>query len=223
MSLTAQSLIDRFQAQIAPDDTEEFLRILTEADSRLLSAGRWAWTRSQLTLTPDEDRMVALPPEYESIVACRIESLPIGVTWQETEFLPEGPGVIPITGYRGRLVDQGITTTLGDDDSDDVNERFYKLCDASVEEIYVLARYAPVPPLSDPTERVHCPSMTALKQMMLAVIYEEANNIKASMEYRALAIQTLTEEEASYRGSAKEVYKPKPGMRLRRRARINFP
>ena len=53
MPLSAQLLKDRIQDQVARDNDEEFFRLLTAADERLLNMGRWRWTRAAITLVPD--------------------------------------------------------------------------------------------------------------------------------------------------------------------------
>lgn len=224
MPLSVSTLQARLQPQISPGNDAEFMRILSEADERLLAAGRWHWTREPVTLTPDEDRTVQLSSEYESIVGCRLGSVPMGVVWQETEYLADGPGLIPIEGCSGRLVDQGLVDVTEEGSSDPpVFVRFYKVTDTDTLEVSVLARFAPKGLFDDEDNTTLCPSISALKQMMLSVIHEEANNIDLSTAMRNTAINTLNEHEAAYRGIAKEIFKPKLFRRLPFRKRHSFP
>ena len=48
---TVTTLKLKLMAQIAPGNDEEFLRLLQEADDRLLEFGRWKWTRNRIMLT----------------------------------------------------------------------------------------------------------------------------------------------------------------------------
>jgi hypothetical protein len=228
MPLTVQSLKQRYQDLVAPGDNAEFERLLLEADERLLASGRWHWTRKPDSFSPSDDGLIVLPEEYESIVGCRVGGMPQGIVWQETEYLEGGPGEISIEGCSARLVDQGWTDALEDqstsDESDDVITRFrtYKVSDASINEVDALCRFAAITSYASDWAAVLCPSAPAIKQMMLSIVYEEANDTAKSLEYRSLAINTCNEHEKAYRGLANEVFKPLLFQPVRRRSRTNF-
>ena len=76
------ALMSQFQAQIAPGDDDEFLRLLTEADLRLLEFGRWRWTRGRLDLSPASG-VVTLPADYAAILAARVDTVPIDIEDEE--------------------------------------------------------------------------------------------------------------------------------------------
>lgn len=221
MPLSAQILKDRIQNQVARDDEEEFYRLLTEADERLLNMGRWRWTRAAIVLVPDELRMITLPAEYGSIVGCRLSGVARGVAWQELEYMEGGPGLISIEGCDGRLIDQGTAMEPTDDDVD-IEVRRYKVADTDASEVHVLARYAPRW-IADECNELLCPSVAAVKQMVLSIIHEEAGDTKLSMEYQQKARLTLDEQEEAYRGTAKQIFKPSMALPLSRRSRTNFP
>lgn len=228
MPLSVHSLKVKYQDLTAPGDDSEFVRLLLEADERLLSAGRWHWTRQPITLIPDEDGIIELSPIYESIVGCRVGDVPQGIVWQETEYLEGGPGEITIEGCTARLIDQGWTDVLDDnsssDTSDDVTTRVrtYKVSDLSIDGVSALCRFAAKTEYADDYDLTICPVSAALKQMMLSIIYEEANDSQKSLEYRQLALVTIQEHEKAYRGLANEIFKPLMFQPVRYRSRRNF-
>ena len=314
---TAASILEtRYQALVAPGNDIEFFRLLTEADERLLFAGRWHWAREPLSLSV-VDGVVMLPDAYHSIVGARINGHSVGVNWQESEWFEGGPGeFIPIEGASSFLVDQGImenravsimtisgTLTDGSNPvvfpkllSTDVagrwtsnggdaplsgewyrftssppdtvaaekyvdgsgvcgweglyvsnpedavlaplgsetgtpiisvefaSSRVFKLTstNADITTVDVLARYKPAV-IDSSDDFALGPLPAALKQMMLSIIFEEANDSGNAEAYRAKAIRDLNEHEAAYRGSAKRVFKPSQYRPARRRSRHNFP
>lgn len=228
MPLTVLSLKHRYQDLVAPGNDAEFERLLLEADERLLASGRWHWTREPQVLTPDDDGLIALPSQYESIVGCRVGDVPQGVVWQETEYLEGGPGEITIDGCTARLIDQGWSDATDDqstsDEEDDVitRTRTYKVSDASVSEVSALCRFAALTEYDNDYVAVLCPSAPALKQMMLSIVYEEGNATDKSLEYRQLALNTCNEHEKAYRGLANEIFKPLMFQPVRYRSRRNF-
>lgn len=104
---TVTALKGMFQNQISPSDDSEFLRLLTEADMRLLEFGRWGWTRTKATLTPVEG-IITLPTTYASILGARVGKGPVDVFDQDYEFCPGGPGEIDLGHGHSKLIDQGM-------------------------------------------------------------------------------------------------------------------
>lgn len=104
---TVTSLKTSFQAQIAPGDATEFLRILTEADMRLLEYGRWRWTRGRATLTPVSG-YVTLPTTYASILGARVGKNAVEIRDEDYEFVPGGVGEVDLGTGHSRLIDQGL-------------------------------------------------------------------------------------------------------------------
>lgn len=104
---TVTSLKTSFQAQIAPGDATEFLRILTEADMRLLEYGRWRWTRGRDTLTPVSG-YVTLPTTYASILGARVGKNAVEIRDEDYEFVPGGVGEVDLGTGHSRLIDQGL-------------------------------------------------------------------------------------------------------------------
>lgn len=230
MPLTTTIVESRLLDKIAPGNTEAFYDLLTEADERLLNSGKWAWTRGVLELVPveydnDGEYRVTLPDGYESIVGCRMGAIARGVNWQEIEYLEDAPSVIPIEGCSGQLIDKGLLDISGDSDSSATDiRRVYKVLGGPPDVITALARYEmnDYSATAGTEVNTRCQSLTALKQAMLAIIYEEANDLERSSSYMMMARKTLDEQEAAYRGSAKKVFKPFLAIPLSRRSRTNF-
>ncbi len=115
---TVTQLKRMFKNQIASTDDSEFLRILTEADYRLLLYGRWYWTRKKDTLAI-VDGIVTLPTTYASILAARVDAYPVDIMDEDCEFVPGGRGEIELGRGDSRLIDQGML------DSEDPNSPAY--------------------------------------------------------------------------------------------------
>lgn len=213
MPLTAQNLTTGLLSRISPGNTAKFYQMLTEADERLLNMGRWVWTRAVLTL-PVVDGFVTLPAGYKSISGCRVGSVATGVLWQDIEYLEGGPGEINVEGCHGaQLLDQGL---------DDDGARIYKATATSMTEVTILARYDSVV-ITGPAGIPRCQNFAAIKQAMMAIVYEDRNDAERSQGYLSIAKKTLDDQELAYRGGAKKIFKPSMTQPLRRRSRTNFP
>lgn len=202
---TVASLKSSLQAQIAPDNDAEFLRLLTEADMRLLEWVKFRWTRTRLTLTP-VDGIITLPAGYASILASQVGGLPVDIRDESFEFVAGGVGDVEVGGSGGiMLIDQGL---------DDDGFRHYKATGTLPTGTTVRAwvNYAPVT-LYDPdiidsstpedaVDTTRCPSLAALKLAMLGIIMEEANEIDKSGGYFSTALRNLESKESSQRGGA---------------------
>ena len=94
-------------------------------------------------------------------------------------------------------------------------KRCYKVTEALTEEVTVLARYE-ASQITLPTDIPRCPSFSALKRAMLSLIYESNGDLAQSVNYFQAAKIALDEQEAAYRGSAKQVFKPAMFGPLRR-------
>lgn len=204
---TVDTLNAMHQAQIAPGDDEEFLRLLTEADLRLLEFGRWKWTRGRVSLTPSSG-IVTLPLSYASILAARVDDYPVEIEEEEYEFSANGPGQIDVGGGSSvRLIDQGL---------DGSDQRTYKVIGESTNDdyvVYTLSLYAPFTlyyandlpdsPTVVESNETRCPSSAALKLMMFGVLYEEANDLGTSAHYVATALRNLDNRGQNRRGGAR--------------------
>jgi hypothetical protein len=201
---TVTSLKEKFFAQIAPGDDVEFLRLLTEADMRLLEYGRWRWTKTRTTLTP-VGGIITLSPAHAAILGARVDKHPVDIRDEDYEFVPGGRGEVELGVGNSRLIDQGLNSS---------DERYYKvtgyLDDDDV--VTALVHYAPVtlydPEFSDSsvpadaTTSTRCPDATALKLMMFGIVFEEANDLSAARSYIADALRSLDNKEQSQRGNA---------------------
>lgn len=222
---TVNDLTTRLIDVIAPGDTQRFLRLLQEADDRLLEFGRWNWTREKITLVPVDNGThyeISLPPGYLSILAARFNSAAKDIQAEEFEFAPGGPGDVPIVGGDNRLIDNGFQTKLFN--STMQTRHVYKVTgDVNVAEdtIVALVRLDRADlssevadasssggPGTSPSTR--CPDFAALKLAMLAIIFEEENDIERSNQYMATALRGLDSKEKSYRAGAKQAFPARP-------------
>jgi hypothetical protein len=209
---TVTFLKERLQQQIAPGDDYGFLRLLTEADMRLLEFGRWRWTRKSTTLS-HTDGVITLPSVYSSILGARVGKEPVDIRSEEFEYVPGGAGEVDLGVGSSRLIDQGVN---------DAGERQYKITghldDTDI--ISAMVMYAPVT-LTDPdipdsslpddaTTNTLCPDTTALKLMMLGIIYEEASDIGNARNYTADALRGLDNKEQNQRGNARQSVNVRP-------------
>lgn len=212
MPLTCRDVEDRAMQDITKSNVELFYRLLTEADERLLQSGKWQWTRTGIDLVPVNGE-VTIPSGYESIVGAKIGSIGAGVSWQEVQYMEGNAGILRIEGCQNGLVDKGLISGI----------RTYEIIGGGeVNEVVALVRFAPRL-LSSPDDLPVCQNISALKQMMLGIVYENNNDIEKSMQYTSLAIRTLDQQESAYRGAARKIRNPKLFEPARRRSRHNFP
>lgn len=205
MAYTVSQLKTLFQDQIAPGDDGEFLRLLQEAEIRVLEAGRWQWCRTRATLTQVEG-IITLTSAQASILGAQIEGFPTPINAMDFEFAPDGIGEIEVRGGGStRLIDQGVT---------EEGVRTYKVvgCDNDDFTVEALIHRAPAtlydPELDEsgvPEDAVYtvtCPDSGALKLIMLGIILEERYDMAGSMNYFKMAYARLNEREKARRGSA---------------------
>lgn len=210
---TVTALKAMFQAQIAPGDSEEFLRILTEADLRLGEWGsRFRWAITTDTLTP-VDGYVVLSADYASVLGARVGKTAVDIQSYEYEFVPGGPGEIELGVGSSRLIDQGLN---------DEGLRHYKVAGHLDDDdiVTALLHYAPVtlydPDIVDsmvPEDAVtvtRCPDATALKLMMLGILMEEAHDHGGARSYISDALKSLDNKEQSQRGNAVRTINSRP-------------
>lgn len=217
---TVTSLKSMFQRQIAPGNDEEFLRILQEADIRLLGKSKWRWTRGRITLTP-LDGFITLPADWSAILGAQIDGYASDIRDEQFEFSPDGVGEVPVGGTDHlRLIDQGIN---GD------GLRHYKVVGTLQDDssVVALAHYAPST-LYDPgmddsdlpedaVEITRCPDAAALKLMMLGILYEEASDPGLASHYMNKAEKTLNDLEKTQRGGSRQTFNLRPnGPGIRR-------
>lgn len=209
---TVTFLKERFQAQIAPGNDVEFLRLLTEADMRLLEYGRWRWTRTIITSSP-VDGLFTLPAAYSSVLGARIGKDPIDIRAEEFEFVPGGVGEVDLGVGSSRLIDQGLTNA---------GLRYYKVTGhlEDTDVVTAMVMYAPVT-LYDPdipdsslpddaTVNTLCPDATALKLIMLGIIFEEAADLGNARSYVSDALRSLENKEQNQRGNSRQSVNLRP-------------
>jgi hypothetical protein len=205
-------LKQKLQPQIAPGDDYEFLRILTEADMRLLEYGRWRWTRTVIPLTPVEG-VVTLPTTYSSILGARVEKYAVDIRAEEFEFVPGGVGEVDLGVGSSRLIDQGLNDSgqreykvTGHLDSTDIVTAFVMYAPATLYDPDIVDSSLP----EDAVTITLCPDAAALKLMMLGIIYEEASDLGNARSYISDALRGLDNKEQNQRGNARQSVNVRP-------------
>lgn len=193
-----------FQAQVAPGDDTAFLRILQEADTRLLELGRWRFCKTTTTLTPASG-LVTLDSDHASILGVQIDDWPADIHAQEWEFTPDGIGNIEVGTGGTMLIDQGLNGS---------GDRVYKITGALSASwtINALVLYAPKALALD-TDTTRCDSLYALKLACRAVVYEEENSMVDANNYFQQAVSVLDNQAQNQRGSARQTMSMSPAGR----------
>lgn len=215
MSLPVHVFTERYLAQIAPGDNAGFVRILNEAEERLMETGRWHWCKALVTLVVEDGGRVRLDPSvHRAILGCTVDNGATVIQTRELEFLPGGPGrEDPAAGNAGYLIDEGIVVVPDNEGSDSgedggvVLRRSYKIMpvveDGDTVEALVHLAHPELSTDSPDNTTCACPSSGALKLAMLAVVYEEANDFVRSQDYWQRAHALLDGDEKTNRGGAR--------------------
>lgn len=192
-----------FQAQVAPGDDVEFLRILQEADTRLLEMGRWQWCKTVDTLTVASG-IVTLDSDYASILGLQINNWPTDIHAQEFEFTPDGIGNIEVGEGGTLLIDQGLVS----------GSRTYKVTGYldPTWTLNALLLYAPKA-LSIDADTTRCDNPYALKLASIAVSMEENNSMADATNYFQRAVDILENRSQNQRGSARQTMSMSPAGR----------
>lgn len=203
MALTVLQLKELYRDQIAPGDNEKFLRLLQEAEIRLLEVAKWYWCKAKVPLT-SVNGIITLAAGYAAIIGAQVEGHPTPISVLDYEFYPDGPGDLDVEGGHLRLIDQGLNGN---------EQRTYKLTGAEADDTIVAIVHKAPATLYDPdiadsdvpadaVTTVTCPDSGALKLCMLAIIYEESGNLDSSRDFMATAYARLNDKEKRYRGNA---------------------
>lgn len=216
---TVVSLKQLFLNQVAPGNEVEFLRLLTEADMKLLQWGRWSWCKARATLTI-VNGVVTLPSAYASILGAQVNGHAKDIRAEEFEFTPDGIGDIDVGGCGPvRLIDQGI---------DDNGLRHYKVTGHLDEDVEISALLHRAPAIlfdpeqnnpdlpTDAVSTTRCPDASALKLTMMSLVMEETSDLELSSQYMATALRALDNKEQATRGGARQqlnIRQNGPGVR----------
>lgn len=190
-----------FMSQIDPSDGTNFLRILQDADTRLLESGRYRFCKTVDTLTETEG-VVTLPSDYASILGIQLNGYPVDIHAQEFEFKPDGLGNIEVGKGGTMLIDQGLNSS---------DQREYKVTGFldPTWTINALLLYAPKA-LTEDSDTTRCDSMAALKLACLAIVYEENSSIQSSQNFFQRAFDVLENQGQNQRGSARQTMSMSP-------------
>lgn len=215
---------------MAPGDDATFLRLLQEADDRLLEMGRWRWTRNRITLTVVEaangDSVVTLAPNYIAIIGVNNLNGGGDIKSEDFEFAQGGMGNVSSSDGSVALIDNGYLDVT--DGATTERRRVYKVT-GNVElgtQIVALAHYAPAalydPDMVDDTDSdsendtpdnatdvPRCQSLAALKLCMFGITFEEANDNARARAYMSDSHTVLDRQDHTVKGGARA----KPNMR----------
>jgi len=211
MPLTVLQLKTLYRDQIAPGNNEEFLRLLQEAEIRLLETGKWSWCKARDSLT-SVNGIITLDSAYAAIIGAQVTGHPTSIRVEDFEFYPDGEGEIEVEGGPLRLIDQGL---------DGSEQRTYKLAGAEADDTITAILHKAPATLYDPdiadsdvpvdaTVNLTCPDSGALKLCMLAILFEEAHDLTSSRDYMATCYARLNDREKTRRGNAQAVPNLRP-------------
>jgi hypothetical protein len=209
-----------------PVDDAKFLRLLQQADTRLLELGRWRWTRDRITLTittdANDDLIVTLSPEYVSILAVQLDGSGGDIRDEDFEFVVGGVGYVQSADGAVQLIDNGYLDVT--DGNTTERRRVYKVtggANAVGDALVALAQFAPVvlydPDLLDDTDSgsdndtptdgtdvTRCQSLAALKLCMFGITYENSGDAGRARAFMADAHHVLDNKQTAHRGGARQ-------------------
>ena len=198
MSLPVSIIQARYANLVSPGDEGTFMRLLNEAEERLMASSKWYWTKAEVDLTVT-DRTVYLDPDlYSALLGVLVDGTGRVIRPREIEFAPD-------QGFRhsgdeqtGFLIDDGIVMV------DDVRQRKYRIVDDVADDdtvtgLVLLAHQE----LTSYEDLTACPSARALKMAMYAVNYEEVNDLERAQACWSQAYAALDEDETAKRGGVR--------------------
>lgn len=217
-----QSLHDDF-----PLEDDKFLRLLQQADDRLLELGRWEWTRQRINLTVTLDsvtqqNVVTLAPEYTAIIGIQLDESGGDIRAEEFEFAVGGVGNVQSADGNIELIDQGFQDVT--DGNTTERRRVYKAT-GGVEVgtvIVALVHYAPAllydPDMidetdtgtdndtpADATDITRCQSLAALKLCMFGIIFENQGDNGRARAFMADSHHVLDNKQHTHQGGARQI------------------
>ena len=186
-----------------PNDDEDrdskWLRYFNQAAERIYNSGSWKGTVRTITETVGSDGFLELPTTYESVLAVRDDSgNPFELFAESLEWRLDGPGGIgPIGSEFGPawgLIDRGDGTAAA---------RRYRVpisLAEPLEEIQLRVKLAAPQYTFDDTIAIHPPNIGAWKMALLAILYEEENDMERSDTYWGRCYALLNQELKNFRG-----------------------
>lgn len=211
MSIPVKDLRDNYISLVASDgDESRFFRLLNEAESRLQETAKWSWTKAEIELAAVGGCIYLDPARYASLLGVILDEGARVLRPREIEYAPhQGRVSVPGRPGPGHLVDCGVVTlTL---EGEVVSRRKYKISDL-VEDGTLLSCLVHLAHTT--LERIDdytlCPSARALKLAMLACTFEEAIDLERSKAFWQDAATSLSEDEATKRGSIRSTQPMQP-------------
>jgi hypothetical protein len=112
MSLSLDTLRERYLELVATDYLH-FLRLLNEAEARLLETAKWNWCKVEAELPVEAGYLFLDPSEYAALLGVILDDGARVIRPREVEFTPNGPGRSePDKPGPGHLIDCGIVRVV---------------------------------------------------------------------------------------------------------------
>lgn len=173
----------------------KYLSRLNQVVERFHNNGQWKGmvVEDELTVT---DGIVSLPAGFQSLLGIRIDGWPQDLVTQYYEFNTTGPGkFIDCGSARGMVVDLGETSA---------GIKRYRLNYVAPDEVVGLMQRRFV--LLENEDDVVIPNnIGALKKGLMALNYEDQNDLERSEEYWQGAMNLLNNETEAQRGAARRL------------------
>ena len=191
-----------------PGDSEDFeikwLRYFNQAAERIYNSGKWKGTLRTIEIMVGSDGFIELPTTYEAVIAVRSpEGTPMELFPESLEFSTGGPGFIGPVGSEGGpgwgLIDRGDGLPTA---------RRYRVPSnvaTTLETVSLRVKLATPTYTSDDTVEVVPPNMGAWKMALLALSYEDENDLERADIYWGRCFTLLNQELKQFRGNPKVV------------------
>lgn len=184
------------------DRDAKWTRYFNQAAERIYNSGKWKGTVRTISVQVGSDGFIELPTTYETVLAVRNDhGTPFELFAESIEWRIDGPGGIgPVGSENGPawgLIDRGDGTAAA---------RRYRvpvsLADP-LEEIQLRVKLAAPTFSFDDEAAVHPPNIGAWKMAMLALLYEDENDMERSDAYWGRCYALLNQELNNFRGKPK--------------------
>lgn len=202
MSLTVEDLRERYLELVSRDESH-FFRLLNEAEARLQETARWNWCKQRADIPVEDGHIYLDPTVHAALLGVVLDDGARVIRPAEIEFTP-GSSYVASAGQpgHGHLVDCGLYKTVQEDDTILVRRK-YKVADLVNGETADCLLHLAHTTLNHIGDFTLCPSARALKLAMLAVGYEEQDDVERAKQYWADAYAALNEQEVTQRGGVR--------------------
>ena len=182
------------------DREAKWLRYFNQAAERIYNSGKWKGTVRTIEATVGSDGFLELPVAYEAVIAVRNENgAPYELFAESLEWRIDGPGGIgPVGSEFGPalgLIDRGDGTAAAR------RYRVPTILAEPLEQIQLRVKLATPVFTFDDEANVYPPNIGAWKMAMLALLYEDENDMERSDSYWGRCFALLNQELRNFRGN----------------------